>query len=261
MCPKLSCLYFLLSCMAITSCSTRKNLTYFNKLKDSNISLVNKDFEPVIQIGDILYIGISSADPLSSAQFNSSNVQPTQGAPGGAGQMVQNVTTGLLVGTDGAIEVNKIGKLIAKGKTKSEITKEIQQQLLPYLKDPVVNIRYMNYRVTVLGEVNRPSTININNERVSILEALGLCGDLTPYGNRKNILLIHENNGIKEFHRLNLSDNSIFNSPHFYLQSNDVLYIEPNNTKAYSTSQTAVLLPALISSTSLLVLLFQNFFK
>jgi polysaccharide export outer membrane protein len=245
---------------AISSCSSRKNLTYFNQLNEKSISLVNQNFEPLIQTGDILYVGITSADPLSSLEFNSSNVQPAQ-AGAGAGQMALSVTTGVLVGADGNIEIHKIGRLLAKGKTKTQLTKDIQQKLLPYLKEPVVNIRFMNYRVTVLGEVNRPATINITNESVSILEALGLCGDLTPYGNRKNVLLIHENNGVKEFYRLNLNDSSIFNSPHFYLQSNDVLYVEPNNTKAYSTSQTAALLPALISSATLLVLLFQNFLK
>lgn len=252
-------LFLLLCCIGVTSCSTRKKLTYFNQLNETSISLANQNFEPIIQAGDILYVGITSADPLSSAQFNSSNVQPTQGGAG-AGQMAQSVTTGLLVGTDGAIEIQTIGKVMAKGKTKADLVKDIQQKLTPYLKDAVVNIRFMNYRVTVLGEVNHPATVNISNEKVSVLEALGLCGDLTPYGNRNNILLIHENNGVKEFYRLNLNNSSIFTSPHFYLQSNDVLYVEPNNTKAYSTSQTAVLLPVVVSTATLLVLILKSFF-
>jgi polysaccharide export outer membrane protein len=224
-------------------------LTYFNQLNEKSISLVNQNFEPIIQTGDILYVGITSADPLSSAQFNSSNVQ---------GQQSQSIA-GLLIGSEGTIEIQKIGNVVAKGKTKAQLAQEIKQKLLPYLKEPIVNIRFMNYRVTVLGEVSRPATVNIPGERISILEVLGLCGDLTPYGNRKNVLLIHENNGVKEFHRLNLNDNSIFNSPHFYLQNNDVLYVEPNNIKAYTTSQTAVILPIVMSTATLLVLVLRSF--
>jgi polysaccharide export outer membrane protein len=241
-------LFLFVSALAISSCSSRKNLTYFNQLNEKSISLVNQNFDPIIQTGDILYVGITSADPLSSAQFNSSNVQ---------GQQLQSIA-GLLIGSEGTIEIQKIGNVVAKGKTKAQLAQEIKQKLLPYLKEPIVNIRFMNYRVTVLGEVNRPATVNIPGERISILEVLGLCGDLTPFGNRKNVLLIHDNNGVKEFHRLNLNDSSIFNSPHFYLQNNDVLYVEPNNTKAYTTSQTAVILPIVMSTATLLVILLQS---
>jgi polysaccharide export outer membrane protein len=245
---KFKYLFLFVSVLAISSCSSRKNLTYFNQLNEKSISLVNQNFDPIIQTGDILHVGISSADPLSSAQFNSSNVQ---------GQQLQSIA-GLLIGNEGTIEIQKIGNVVAKGKTKAQLAQEIKQKLLPYLKEPIVNIRFMNYRVTVLGEVNRPATVNIPGERISILEVLGLCGDLTPFGNRKNVLLIHDNNGVKEFHRLNLNDNSIFNSPHFYLQNNDVLYVEPNNTKAYTTSQTAVILPIVISTATLLLILLQS---
>jgi polysaccharide export outer membrane protein len=245
---KFKYLFLFVSVLAISSCSSRKNLTYFNQLNEKSISLVNQNFDPIIQTGDILHVGISSADPLSSAQFNSSNVQ---------GQQLQSIA-GLLIGNEGTIEIQKIGNVVAKGKTKAQLAQEIKQKLLPYLKEPIVNIRFMNYRVTVLGEVNRPATVNIPGERISILEVLGLCGDLTPFGNRKNVLLIHDNNGVKEFHRLNLNDNSIFNSPHFYLQNNDVLYVEPNNTKAYTTSQTAVILPIVMSTATLLVILLQS---
>lgn len=242
------------------SCNYNRQITYFPSLKDTSITLVNKNFEPVIQVGDILYVGVTSADPISSAAFNSSNIQPAQGA-GGTTNFSQSVTAGLLVNTDGSISVQSIGKVKAQGKTKAQLTEDIQTALLPYLKDPVVNIRFMNYRVTVLGEVNRPSTIPISNERVSILEALGLAGDLTIYGKRDDILYIHENEGQKEFHRINLNDNSLFKSPYFYLQSNDVLYVTPNKSKVYSGSQFPILWPAIVNSITLLLLVRNSFIK
>lgn len=242
------------------SCNYHRQITYFPDLKDTSITLVNKNFEPIIQKGDILYIGVTSADPISSAAFNSSNVQPSQNAGGGT-NFTQNVTSGLLVNTDGSIVVQNIGKIQAQGKTKAQLTDDIQKALLPYLKDPVVNIRFMNYRVTVLGEVNRPSTIPISNERVSVIEALGLAGDLTIYGKRDDILYIHENEGQKEFHRINLNDNSLFKSPYFYLQSNDVLYVTPNKSKVYSGSQFPILWPAIVNSITLLLLVRNSFIK
>jgi polysaccharide export outer membrane protein len=235
-------------------------MTYFPGITDTTIHLVNKNFEPVIQKGDILYVGVTSADPVSSAAFNSSNIQPAQNASGGT-NFTQNVTSGLLVNSDGTIMVQNIGKIYVLGKTKADVTDEIQKALLPYLKDPVVNIRFMNYRVTVLGEVNRPSTIPVSNERISVLEAIGLAGDLTIYGKRDDILYIHENEGKKEFHRINLNDNSLFKSPYFYLQSNDVLYVTPNKSKVYSGSQFPILWPAIVNSITLLLLVRNSFIK
>lgn len=235
-------------------------MTYFPGITDTTIHLVNKNFEPVIQKGDILYVGVTSADPVSSAVFNSSNIQPAQNAAGGT-NFTQNVTSGLLVNSDGTIMVQNIGKIYVLGRTKAEVTEEIQKALLPYLKDPVVNIRFMNYRVTVLGEVNKPSTIPVSNERISVLEAIGLAGDLTIYGKRDDILYIHENEGKKEFHRINLNDNSLFKSPYFYLQSNDVLYVTPNKSKVYSGSQFPILWPAIVNSITLLLLVRNSFIK
>jgi polysaccharide export outer membrane protein len=216
-----------------------------------------KDFEPIIQTGDILFVGVTSLDAVSSALFNFS----ATGTSGGASILPANTTVGLLVNADGMIELPKLGKILARGKTKDQLRSSMIDALQPYLKEPVVTIRFMNYRVTVLGEVNRPGTLPILNERVSILEALGLAGDLTMYGNRNNILLIHENNGVKETKRLTLNDYSIFSSPYYYLQNNDVIYVEPNKAKAYISSPVAVLLPAFATSISIFVLVLNSFLK
>jgi polysaccharide export outer membrane protein len=253
---------FISSLLLFTSCGFNKQLAYFRSTTDTSISVSQKDFEPIIQTGDILFIGVNSLDPVSSALFNFSTTGISSG-PGVTSTTVlpANTTIGILVNTDGTIELPKMGKITAQGKTKDQLRTTLTQALQPYLKEPSVTIRFMNYRVTILGEVNRPGTLPILNERVSVLEALGLAGDLTMYGNRNNILLIHENNGVKEMKRLTLNDYSIFSSPYYYLQSNDVLYVEPNKAKAYISSPVAVLLPALTTSISLLVLVLNNFFK
>jgi polysaccharide export outer membrane protein len=256
---KLGSLLVVLS-LFFVSCGVNRELAYFKGQKDTTLVLQQSSFEPIIQFGDILYVGISSSDPQSSALFNGVNAIPTNNAAG-ANFMTQSVTPGLLVDKDGTIHLPKIGKIVAKGLTKSALASQIQTALIPYLKDPIVTIRFMNYRVTVLGEVIRPSTFNVPNERISVLEALGMTGDLTAFGNRTNVLIIHEREGKKEFHRINLNKFDLFQSPHFYLQNNDVIYVEPNKAKSFLGSETSVYLPAIISSVSLLVLVVNNFFR
>lgn len=253
---------FISSLLLLASCGYNKQLAYFRSTTDTSITVSQKDFEPIIQTGDILYVGVNSLDPMSSALFNFSTTG-TSAAPGmtAVNTLPPNTTLGILVNNDGSIELPKIGKIQARGKTKDQLRSSLIEALQPYLKEPVVTIRFMNYRVTVLGEVNRPGTLPILNERVSVLEALGLAGDLTMYGNRNNILLIHENRGIKETRRLTLNDYSLFSSPYYYLQSNDVLYVEPNKAKAYISSPVAVLLPAFTTSISLMVFVVNSFLK
>jgi len=255
-------LSFLVLLFLAASCGFNKQLAYFNSNgRDTTLSIAQKDFEPIIQTGDILFVGVTSLDPLSSAMFNFSSTGSSSGASGGMMQVPQNTTLGILVNTDGTIDIPTLGNLKVVGQTKNQLRLTLTKLLLPYLKEPVVTIRFMNYRVTVLGEVNRPGTIPILNERVSVLEALGLAGDLTMYGNRNNILLIHESNGIKETKRLSINDYSVFSSPYYYLQNNDVLYVEPNKAKAYISSPIAVLLPAFSTSISILFLVINSIVK
>ncbi len=243
---------FLFSLVA-TSCESNKRLVYFNQPTDTSFKLVTTNFEPLIQKGDLLNIAVNSLDPASSVIFNSQNslstVNPTGvgGAPG--------VMPGSMVDNEGNIVMPKLGKIRAEGKTKYQLTAEIQEKLLPYLKEPIVNIRFMNFRVTVLGEVNRPGTITIPNDKVTILEALGFAGDLTPFGKRENVLLMREKNGRQEVRHINLQDNSIFSSPYFYLQSNDVVYIEPNKARSYTGTRAQLLLPSIMAALSLTVVL------
>jgi polysaccharide export outer membrane protein len=123
------------------------------------------------------------------------------------------------------------------------------------LVDPIVNISFLNYRVTVLGEVGRPTVISVANEKISLLEALGLAGDLTIYARRDNVLLIREENNKKIIRRINLNTDEIFKSPYYYLKTNDVVYVEPNKSKVANTGRAQVLLPVLFSALSLVTII------
>jgi len=241
----------------LASCINNKPLLYFPDLRDSNFVVHNANFIPKIQKGDVLYIAINSSDPQSSLVFNSANSFSILGSNSAQGAYA---TPGFLVENDGNINLPKLGSVKAEGKSKYQLSKEIQNSLNDYLKDPIVNIRFMNYRVTVLGEVARPGTYTTNNEKMNILEALGLAGDLTAYGTRNTILLLRDSSNITISHRVNINDNSLFLSNYYFLQSNDVIYVEPRKTKALSTSQSIIIIPLILSSLTTL-LVFLNYFK
>jgi polysaccharide export outer membrane protein len=252
--------FFLVIFIFLTSCSLNREIAYFKNQKDTTLIPTSHSFVPTIQSGDILFVGFSSSDPNSTAQFNGVNILPANSV-GSVNVMAQSVTPGILVDDQGYIHLHKIGRIYVKGLTKLQLSQLIKTLLIPYLKDPIVSIRFMNYRVTVLGEVASPATYNISNERVSLLEILGMAGDLTAYGNRKNVLIIHENDGKKEFHRINLNKIDLFQSPYFYLHSNDIVYVEPNKAKSYLGSKTSAYLPSVISSVTLLVLVTNIFLR
>lgn len=247
----------LLLLVSFSSCLNNKNITYFPTLRDTSFVIKNIDFIPKIQKGDIISVIINSADPQSAALFSAVNNVNPPGVQGGGGAVA---TPGLLVEMDGTIMLPKIGAIQAVGKTKQQLAKEVEIALLPYLKDPIVVIRFMNYRITVLGEVGRPGMFTTSNERTTILEALGQSGDIGIFGNRTNILVIRDSAGTSLAHRINILDNSIFNSPYYFLQNNDVVYVEPRNQKAYSSSQAVILIPIIASTLSTLLLIY-NIFK
>jgi len=248
----LSLSLFALLITLFSSCVTNKRLPYFQNLNDTTFMLANKNFEPLIQKGDILYVGVTSSDPASAAIFNTVNAIVIQN---GINAFANNTVPGILVNSDGLIDLPKIGTITVAGKTTKVLSTEIKEKVLPYLKDPLVTVRLMNNRITVLGEVSRPGTINIPNERITLLEGLGWAGDLTPYGNRMNVLVIRDSSGLQKVQRLNLNDNSVFNSPFFYLQPNDVVYVEPGKSRSIASSNLPLLLPSIISGLSFLVLL------
>lgn len=223
----------LISCSIVLiltySCTLSKNVVYFND--EIKINNEVKSHVPIIQIDDLLSINVSSLDQVSTAPFNlpNSTVLTNTGYTLGSLPPI-----GYLVDGNGDINFPVIGKIHVQGKNRFEIISELENKLKEYVSHPVISLRVLNFKVTVLGEVNRPGTITIPNEKVTILEAIGISGDLTILGERKNILVIREVNGEKKQYSININSNDIFNSPVYYLQQNDVVYVRPNRVKINS---------------------------
>ncbi len=224
--------------LLLTSCISRKKIVYFQGNQDFNSSSTN--FEPIIQYDDLLYINISSIEPEASAPFNLEtratvlDDELTANTLGGNNVSTQKQT--YLVDNYGNIEFPIIGTVSAAGYDIKHLREILTQKLTNYIKDPVVKIRIMNYKVSVLGEVNIPGVKTNITQRITLPEALAMAGDLTMYGRRDNILLIRDFEGVKTYNRVNMTDANFVNSEFYYLDQNDVIYVEPRNAKINSTA-------------------------
>jgi polysaccharide export outer membrane protein len=236
-----------------SSCSTSKKIAYFENVQDTSFISRLDATEFIIQTNDILSISITSLNPEASAIFNTANNFSGTATAGSSPAQ----SSGYLVGSDGNIQLPILGNVRAAGLTKKQLKDAITNNILDkkLLLDPIVNIRSLNFKVTVLGEVTKPTVVAAPSEKISLLEALGLAGDLTIYGKRENVLLIREINGKKQVRRIDLTSKNFFLSPYYYLQPNDVVYVEPNQAKVSNASLTRQLLPTIISAFSVLALL------
>ncbi|HWK03595.1 MAG TPA: polysaccharide biosynthesis/export family protein [Puia sp.] len=237
-----------------TSCVNTRKAVYFNNIPDTILTNTASIKEPLIEKNDLLSITVSSLNAEASTIFNTPNLTTavssvtagSTGVPGvGSPQF-----TGYLVNQDGSIKFPVLGTLPVAGLTKKQLEETIADSLAArqLLVDPIINVRFLNFRVTVLGEVAKPTTINVSNERISILEALGLAGDLTIYAKRDNVLLIREEGNKKIIKRIDLNSEKILSSPYYYLKTNDIVYVEPGKTKIYSTSRALQLAPAILAA-------------
>jgi len=250
-------------CILSVSCVNTKKIVYFNNVQDTVFRGTTEiNVESIIQKNDLLNITVSSLNPQASVIFNLPSQAGTSSlSTSGANSMVMPTsvaqTQGYLVNNDGSIKFPVLGAIQAAGLSKKQLEKNISDSLSEkkLLIDPIVNVRFMNFRVTVLGEVARPTTINVGNEKISILEALGLAGDLTIYGKRENVLLIREEGKDKIVKRINLNSEKVLNSPYYYLKTNDIVYVEPNSSKIASTSRTQQLLPIVLSALSFVAII------
>lgn len=250
----------LLFICAVTSCISTKNVSYISNAADSVYEKNNINNDILIQKNDILSISINSLNPDASAIFNTINnyVINTSTVAGTNAQ-----STGYLVNSDGAIQLPILGNIQAEGLTKNQlknnITNLIVQQKL--LIDPIINIRHLNFEVTVIGEVGKPTVITVPNEKISLLKAIGLAGDITIYGKKDNVLLLRELDGKKMVQHINLNSKNFLNSPYYYLQPNDIIYVEPNKDKVASVQRGWQLLPAIFSGLSVVVIVLDRIFK
>jgi polysaccharide export outer membrane protein len=227
---KFSFLYFILSAFLFTSCVSKKKVIYFQEIDTA--STENKsNYEPVIKTDDVLYINVTTLDPKASEPFN---IGKTEGGSSGSGLQVERST--YLVDNAGTIQFPVLGTLKVSGLNKNQVKELLFTKISEYAKDPVINLRIVNYKVSVLGEVANPGSYTISSDRITIPEALALAGDMTLFGRRENVLLIRETEGVKTTVRINMTDPNLLNSPYYYLTQNDVLYVEPNKRKIDSTA-------------------------
>ena len=227
--------FFIISSLLIlsTSCVSKKTITYFQNDTIDQLKVSNT-YKTIFKPDDLLQITISAQDLRSVAPFNLPAVtfSATNGAV--AGQPLQQ---NYLIDSKGEIDFPVLGKFKIGGFTREEVIALFKKKLDPdYVKNPTVNIVISNFKVSILGDVKVPGTYTIPNERITILEALGLAGDLNISAQRDNILVTREENGQKIFYRVNLLSNKTFTSPVYYLQQNDIVYIEPNGPKAQSAA-------------------------
>ncbi|WP_439882576.1 polysaccharide biosynthesis/export family protein [Pontibacter sp. MBLB2868] len=225
---------FFLLLWVLGSCSPR-NLTYLSNLEEDGATseTITNDVDPKIQPNDLLNITITSLSAESNVLFNKGVIQ-TSSSSGGAEASLKS--TGYLVDKNGDIVLPVLGKVNLAGLTKEQAANKLTLELGRYARDPIINISYLNFKVTVIGEVNNPSTFTVPSERINVFEALGLAGDMTPYGKRDNVLLIREQGGERMTMRINLNDKNVLHSPYFYLQQNDIVYVEPDKVKAVQVS-------------------------
>lgn len=252
-------LFLFVLILVLSSCGSTKNVPYFQ-----DISALDKSYlantavftEPKIQSDDIISISIFTIDPNTSMIVNQVGTQAINSSITGQSNNIgaTQSTAGFLVDKNGEIDLSIIGKVKISGLTTTAAKDLIKERASSAFKDPNVQVRFANFKVTVLGEVSRPAAYTVLNEKVSVLDALGLAGDLTIYGKRENVLLIRDYDGKKEFARLNLNSSELFNSPFFYLKQNDVIYVEPSQGKAATLNQARTQTIAIIG-TALTVLI------
>jgi polysaccharide export outer membrane protein len=212
------------------SCASRKDLVYYQGIDGTSAQEYSNSYEIKIQPDDLLMIIVSAEDPEIAMPFNLKSVNMV--TPSTQDLVRSQETMQLyLVDASGAIEFPVLGKLQISGLTRSEVLNMIKQRIAVYIKDPIINLRIMNFKVSVQGEVNLPGTYTIDSERITLIEALSKAKDLTIYGKRNNILIIREIDGVKSYHRVDITKVDFIDSPFYYLDQNDVVYVEPNKNK------------------------------
>ncbi|ESU22167.1 polysaccharide exporter lipoprotein precursor [Flavobacterium enshiense DK69] len=225
------------------SCASRKKMAYLQPSEvKSEKNLKNEDinekkekslYEPIIQNDDLLHIIVSAENPEVAAPYNLKSVSVNNVT--GNTNINQNQLEAYLVDKNGEIEFPQLGKMKLAGLTRLEAVEKIKKQLTDYIQNPTVYISIVNFKVSVLGEVTRPGSHTISSERITLLEALSLSGDLTVYGKRENIMVIREKSGEKTIATVDITKADFIHSPYYYLSQNDVIYVEANRVKMGSS--------------------------
>ncbi len=239
-------IYALALISSLSSCLTYKDIVNFQDgvdLGDGRLDTITNFAKWTIQPEDILQINVYSSNREAASQFNIIDTrqmaQMMRMGGGGGGNLMEPL--GYRVDSKGFIDIPVIGKVMVQGKTIEEVKNEVEEKVIAtgYLNDVNIQALFLSFRITILGEVNAPGSYIIQSQKMNILEAIGLALDLNIFANRDNILVVREKNGIREYGRVNLKSKNIFESPYFYLQPNDVVYVEPHKTKVLAAPDPA----------------------
>jgi len=231
---KLLLLYVLAVTFALNACTSYKNVPYYQNLDHSRVSeeAINNYTPFRIQTGDVLGVTVTSLNENqtnTNAEFNPNAKNP------GSGQ--DNLANGYRVDAGGNIHLPYVGNMKVAGLTTDEVAHDLSNNLESYFKKPIVNVRVLNFKISVFGDVLRPDVYTIQNQHVNVNEALSMAGDLNITAKRKNVLLIRESDGKRQYIPIDLTRKDIFDSPYYYLKNNDIIYVEPDKTK-YATVDT-----------------------
>jgi len=228
-----------LSIFIISACAPRRDLVYFSNMANATITKDEQNNDIIIRLNDIVSVTMNSANPESNTLFAGNKNDPSNAS-----------LKGYRVSKNGTIHLPLIGDYKIEGLTVEEAEKGIALALVKYVKNPEIEVQITNFKITVIGEVNKPSTFTITDEKVNLLEALGMAGDMTVYGKRENVLIIRSEDGHKVMKRLNLNQQETMNSPYFNLRQNDIVYVEPDRSKAVEFSTNTRIMPMIIASIS-----------
>lgn len=263
--------YFFSLCLLMCSCVQHRQLVNFNQgpLPFNKAEAIVNSIDLTIQPEDLLQINLSSFDPKAIAAFGAQSGSSTQQNNGlmqqntnGTGVNSLELFTGYFVDRAGFIDYPVIGRVKVGGMTLGVAHDTLLNRILPLVNDAVINIRFLNLKITVLGEVAHPGLVRLSNKRVTVLEAIGMAGDLSPYADRANILMVREKDGQRQYIQLNLQDPGIFASPYFYLEQNDFIYVQPTKAKVGGiTDQTSRFLTFGSAGLSLVTLIIAIFRK
>ena len=252
-----------LICMVVLLAACSKEVLYLQDISLIKEEAIDKSYEVIIHKDDLLAIIVNSKDPELALPFN----MPLVSYQIGGQNVSQQRLVGYLVNQDGNIDFPILGEIHVEGLTRMQVTELIKKRLIEeeLIKDPIVTVQFLNFKVSVIGEVGRPGTFDISGDRITLLEALSMAGDLTIYGRRDRVAVIREKDGKRSILYHDLRSSDIFQSPCYYLQQNDIVYVEPNNAKTgqsriNSNNSVGVWLSGvsvLASITSLLVTMFK----
>ena len=251
--------FLLFAILLLASCKTPVNVVYFQDLENLNSGVLTDEsvnYEAKIMPDDQLLIQVSAMNPAAVSMFNLPAVSYQRTGETSLASS-PNLQT-YLVDSKGDINFPVLGKIYVEGLTRIELSDILAEKISEYVKNPLVNVKINNFKVSVLGEVRAPGSKYFGNERITILDAISAAGDLDIYARRENVLILRDNNGKKEFHRIDLTSSDLTKSPYFYLQQNDVIYVEPNKARqsnsrfSQKTSYHMTIISTVISAVSVI---------